>query len=447
MNSLELIGFRATILKLLNTGKRDTCWEILEHFFERANTLAEFDALGELALKTEHRKLHLKCAETAHSVALTSEEKRASRYNLMNAYNMMNYPEKAVYYAELQLKQTPDDYAALCQRAANTSLMGNKEEGEKLLDQLLVKFPDKHKELQSMLSGRYLRNGELTRGVKAFTEAIKGKNELFDVQLQMKRWDGIPRPGRTIYVDGEGGIGDEIINIRFFNRIRDLGMRPILCSPNNKFYKEKNDLFIRHGFEVLCESFSIDRREFWTPMMGLPAVLNLTEDDLWNGPYLCPQRNKKIESKKFKIGIKCSGNPYFAQDEYRKIPLDLMLNYLPEEAELYYIDKLKVNHPRVIDLADDINNWEDTLDIIDSMDIIVSSCTSLVHASGAIGKTTIVAVPIAEYYIWTTSRRDHSTPWYGDNFYVMKQTKMRDWDEPLKQVSDQVNILMEKHRE
>jgi len=124
-----------------------------------------------------------------------------------------------------------------------------------------------------------------------------------------------------------------------------------------------------------------------------------------------------------------------------------MLDYLPEEVELYYIDKLKVDHPRVTDLADEINSWEDTLDIIDSMDCIVSSCTSLVHAAGAIGKTTIVAVPIAEYYIWTTSRRDHSTPWYGDNFYVMKQTKMRDWHEPLEQVSDQVNILMEKHRE
>jgi tetratricopeptide (TPR) repeat protein len=447
MNALELLGFRATVLKLLNYGKRDTAWELLEHFFDKSTTLAEFDAIGELALKTEHRQLHLKCAETAHGIALTSDEKRASRYNLINAYNMMNYPEKAVYYAELQLKQTPEDYKSLCQKAANMSLMGNKEEGEKLLDELLVKFPDKHKELQSMLSGRYLRNGELARGVSAFTEAIKGKNELFDVQLNMKRWDGIPRPGRTVYVDGEGGIGDEIINIRFFNRIRNLGMRPILCSPNNVFHKEKNALFIRNGFEVLTESFSINQRELWTPMMGLPATLSLTEEDLWCGPYLTPLRKNRIESKKFKIGIKCSGNPYFAQDEYRKIPIDLMLSHLPEEAELYYIDKLKVNHPRVTDLADEINSWEDTLDIIDSMDCIVSSCTSLVHASGAIGKTTFVAVPIAEYYIWTTSRRDHSTPWYGDNFYVMKQTKMRDWTIPLNKINKQLLNLIGNNRD
>jgi hypothetical protein len=224
-------------------------------------------------------------------------------------------------------------------------------------------------------------------------------------------------------------------------------MKPVLCSPNTKYYKDKNALFRRHGIEILGESFSIDRKQFWVPMMSLPATLGLTEEGLWRGTYLSPLGNKGIENKKFKIGIKCSGNPFFAQDEYRKIPLDLMLSYLPKEAELYYIDKLKVNHPRVTDLADEINSWEDTLDLIDSMDCIVSSCTSLVHAAGAIGKTTFVAVPIAEYYIWTSSRRDHSSPWYGDNFHVMKQKQLRDWNQPLAEIETQVRYMMEKHRD
>jgi hypothetical protein len=283
----------------------------------------------------------------------------------------------------------------------------------------------------------------LTKGIKAFVEAIKPKHKLFEDQLRMKRWDGIARPGRTVYVDGEGGIGDEIVNIRFFQNIKNMGMNPILCSPNTKYYKDKNALFKRHGIEILSESYSIDRNQFWAPMMSLPAVLNLIEDDLWKGPYLQPLQKHKIESNKFKIGIKCSGNPFFAQDEYRKIPLDLMLSYLPEEAELYYIDKLAVDHPRVINTADQINSWEDTLDLIDSMDCIVSSCTSLVHASGAIGKTTFVSVPIAEYYIWTTSKKDQSSPWYGPNFHVLRQTELRDWNDPLSQVKKHIEQLID----
>lgn len=442
MNHTELIGFKATILDLLASDKRQCAFDLLDHFFEKAQTLVEFDVIGELALKTEYRSLHLKCAELAHGVALTTEQKRASRSNLISAYNMMNYPEKALYYIELQLKQTPDDFSMLCSKAANISLMGNKDEAEALLDMLVQKYPEKHTDLMSMLSGRLLRSGELTKGIKAFVEAIKPKHKLFEEELRMKRWDGIARPGRTIYIDGEGGIGDEIINIRFFQNIQNLGMNSILCSPNSKYYKDKNALFKRHGIEILSESYSIDAKQFWTPMMSLPAVLNLTEDDLWREPYLFPQRKNTIKSNKFKIGIKCSGNPFFAQDEYRKIPLELMVSYLPEDAELYYIDKLSVDHPRVINTANQINSWEDTLDIIDSMDCIVSSCTSLVHAAGAIGKTTFVCVPIAEYYIWTTSKRDQSSPWYGSNFHVLRQTKLRDWNTPLFEMQKLVKQLI-----
>ena len=181
--------------------------------------------------------------------------------------------------------------------------------------------------------------------------------------------------------------------------------------------------------------------------MSLPAYLNLTEDDLWKGPYLKPLRNPKNKLLpslfgKFRIGIKCSGNPYFGQDEYRKIPIEDILKYLPDNSEIYYIDKEFKDHPRVINLNDRINSWEDTLDFIDQMDCIVSSCTSLVHAAGAIGKTTFVAVPIAEYYIWTTSRKDNSSPWYGPNFKVMRQTKVRDWNDPLSKIGKHVLELM-----
>lgn len=447
MNYIELIGFKATVLDLLNSNKRDLAWELLEHLFDKATQVHEFDAIGELALKTEHRELHLKCAETAHAISLTTQQKYAAIANLINAYNMMNYPEKALYYAEQQLKLTPNDFNAMCQKAANISLMGDKDKAETIIFDLLKKYPEKKIALQSMLSGKYLREGNLTKGVLSFVEAIKPKHSLFDEQLRMPRWDGIVRPGRTIYVDGEGGIGDEIINIRFFSYIKELGMKPILLSPNNKFHKDKNDLFKRHGIEILHESYSIDKKQFWVPMMSLPATLNFTENDLWRGPYLVPLNspNNKIESKKFKIGIKCSGNPYFAQDEYRKIPINLMLSYLPENADIYYIDKLSVDHSRITNLSSRINSWEDTIDFIDQMDCIVSSCTSLVHAAGAIGKTTFVSVPIAEYYIWTTSRRDTSTPWYGNNFQVHKQTKVRDWHSPLTQISQQVNKLMENY--
>jgi ADP-heptose:LPS heptosyltransferase len=152
----------------------------------------------------------------------------------------------------------------------------------------------------------------------------------------------------------------------------------------------------------------------------------------------------KLDSKKFKIGIKCNGNPYFSQDQYRCIPIDELLAAIPKNnnVEIYYFDKEKT-HPDTVNLKDKLETWEHTLDYIDQMDVIVSSCTSLVHAAGAMDKRTIVIVPLAEYYIWTSSRTNNTTPWYSDNVTVLKQSRVRSWQEPLakmtKLVQDMIN--------
>lgn len=430
-------------MDLINCDERQKAWDIIDFYFSHAKTLEDYDALGYVSLKADKRDTYLECAEATYALARTPEQLYTTRINLYKAYNMMNYPEKALHYIEQNLINDPDDFETNAHKAFNISLSGDKETADKILEDLLSRNPEKFDKMEAAFSGKYLRNGELSRGIKAFMGSVDEKKGLFSETLRMKQWNGIITPGKTIYIEGAGGIGDEIINIRFLDKLQKLGMRPILYS-TGKYRKDIDDVFIRHGFELVRDSFSIDPRQQWVPLMSLPAYLELTEEDLWKGPYLTPMRQQKnkIVSDKFKIGIKCSGNPYFAQDEYRKIPLETMLKYLPKEAEIYYIDKEEKKNPRVIDLSSCIESWEDTLDLIDQMDCIVSSCTSLVHAAGAIGKTTFVAVPIAEYYIWTTSRRDTSTPWYGSNFQVMRQTQVRDWHEPLSQIEHKVREIM-----
>jgi hypothetical protein len=436
---------KPVVMDLINCDERKKAWDLIDFYLSHAKTISDYDTLGYAALKSDKRDTYLHCAEATYALANTPEQIYNTRINLYKAYNMMNYPEKALYYIEHNLSINPDDFDALCQKAANISLLGDKEKAEQIIFDLINKFPERQHDLEVMLCGKYLREGKLTQGMNAFLGKYKG-NGVFSDTLKMKKWDGIIRPGSTIYIDGEGGIGDEIINIRFFDYLKKLGMHPILYSVG-KYRKDTDDLFRRHGYEIVNNTYSIDPRCTWAPLMSLPAYLNLTEDDLWKGPYLKPLRNPKNSllhslNKKIKIGIKCSGNPYFSQDEYRKIPIETMLSYLPKDADIYYIDKEFNSNPNVINLSDRIDNWEDTLDFIDQMDCIVSSCTSLVHAAGAIGKTTFVAVPIAEYYIWTTSKRDTASPWYGSNFHVMKQTKLRDWHEPLSQINEKVVKLM-----
>lgn len=436
------------IMDLISQEKRKLAIELLDLYFPRAETIADFDTLGYLAQKTEHRDMYLKCAEAAYSKAETPEQKYIARSNLYKAYNAMNYPEKALFYVDLNLSITPDDFETLSQKAFNISLTGDRKTAEDLLQDLSDKHPDRAKDLRSAFSGKMLREGRTAEGIVSFLDTFKPKSRLFQEILKMKKWEGTIQPGRKIYIEGEGGIGDEIINIRFFKNLEEYGMEPILYSSWSKYRVDIVDLFRRHGYKVITESYSIDTNGLWAPMMSIPGYLGLTEKDLWNGTYLHSLRNPKNElhkTDKFRIGIKCSGNPYFAQDEYRKIPFDLMMQYLPKDAEIFYIDSNKdKQYEGVINLNNRITCWEDTLDFIDQMDVIISSCTSLVHAAGAMGKRTMVIVPIAEYYIWTSTRIDNTTPWYADHVSVYKQSVVRSWHEPLQEMSDNLKKIMRK---
>jgi hypothetical protein len=442
--SFKIEDLKPVILNLINAEKRSLVFEILDFYYAKAKTLYEFDTLGYLALKAEHRELYLNCAKATYSMAENSEQLYVCRENLYRAYNLMNDPNNALFYININLQINPEDFGAMSQKIFSLALLGNRKESDELLLYLFNKYPDRREDLQSAFSGILLREGKISEGILAFLNKFKINDSDFKTISKMKRWDGIIQPGRILYLEGEGGIGDEIINIRFLKNIQNLGMRPILYSTWSDYRKDTVDVFRRHGYEVITESYSINRKELWAPLMSLPGLLNLNESNLWTETYLTPLKKEKnkLSSNKFKIGIKCSGNPYFSQDEYRKIPINKILEYLPKNAEIYYIDKTPTNKDGVIDLSPRIESWEDTLDFIDQMDCIVSSCTSLVHAAGAMGKTTFVIVPIAEYYIWTSSSKTTKSPWYGDNFYVYKQKTHANWDEPLYNMREKLNIIL-----
>lgn len=429
---------------LTSNEKHKIAHEILDLFESKVDSVEDYDILGELALKSQHHQLRLKCALYTYTRASTSEQLFAARENLYTCYNTLNYPEKALFYVDQNLKVKPNDSETLLNRAFNLSLMGKKEESEEIIQNVSTTDPKTAENIEFALSGKLLREGETTKGINGFISTFKPKNHLFEDQLKLKFWNGGIQPGKTIVINGEGGVGDELINIRFLDKFKELGMNPILYSSWSMYRPDTVDLFKRHGHNVVTTSFFFKKDYLWTHMMSLPGFLGLKEKDLWNGPYLKPLRNPKNKLKdknKLRIGIKCNGNPYFEQDIYRSIPIEEMIAAIPKEFSIYYFDKEK-EHPGTISLKDKLNTWDDTLDYIDQMDVILTSCTSLPHAAGAIGKKTIVCVPIAKYYTWISTRTDETTPWYGDNFTVLDQTTPRCWKEPLERANQLLREML-----
>lgn len=419
--------------------------KVLEAMEKKAESLADYDTLGELSIMAKHYDLRLRAAKYAYTHCSSSEQLFKARENLYKVYNALNEPEQALFYIKLNLELKPNDVNTMTNYAANLSLMNRKEEAEDIISKIVPEDKKQARSLEHLMFTKQIREGKLADGIINFLTHDKPENPLFEKGLKLKYWDGIVQPGKTIVINTEGGVGDEIINIRFLNWFTERGMTPVLYSSWHMYRPDLAALFIRHGYEVYTVPYFFKKDWLWTHMMTLPGYMGLEEKDLWRGPYLTPlrQEHTRLNDTNFKIGIKCNGNPYFEQDIYRRIPIDQMISAMPKGVSVYFFDK-ELTDSRCINLKDKLDTWDDTLDYIDQMDVIVSSCTSLVHAAGAIGKRTIVLTPIAEYMLWISTKPDGSNPWYGNNFRVCKQERARHWEEPLAKVKTLVeNYLQE----
>jgi hypothetical protein len=440
----EFEHIESVVTKLIEEQKQGIAFPLLDFYFGRCRAITDFEFIGRLALKHTYPDLAVKCAERTHALSYTPEELYISRSNLYKAYHSANEPEKALFYARLNLEKTPNDFETILSYAEYLKSNGQRSDSEKIIEELSQRQDLTEKQRETLWTSdthRTLRSGQTALGIKKYLHTDKDKTTVFDIR-GMKRWNGVIVPGSKIYVNAEGGIGDAIINIRFFDTLKRYGMEPILFS--NLDRPDIDAVFRRNGYKVITQEFLIEKNVPWEYMMQLPVSLNVTEKDLWAGQYLRAKHDPKNDlgpKKEFRVGIKCNGNQYFARDAYRSIPIDDIINSLPMNTELYYIDTERTDN-RTFNLKNQIQSWDDTLDFISQMDLIISSCTSVAHASGAMGIPTIVYVPILEYYVWTSSRTDNSTPWYGENFHIFKQTKPKSWTEPIESSRELINRIV-----
>jgi ADP-heptose:LPS heptosyltransferase len=89
----------------------------------------------------------------------------------------------------------------------------------------------------------------------------------------------------------------------------------------------------------------------------------------------------------------------------------------------------------ILDLAAelDLNSaaFVDTAAVMMSLDLVVTSDTSLAHLAGALGRPVWVALPVAPDWRWLLGRAD--SPWYP-TMRLFRQTRVGDWAGPFEQI-------------
>lgn len=324
----------------------------------------------------------------------------------------------------LSLKTRPRSMPLLDQQV-EAGLRGDFVRGQQIADQLERETPHCHR-ARFNRSWYEMMKGDLNTGLKL---------------LDSGRWLGVfgdqPLPtnkpiyklgqdlkGKSLLLCAEGGLGDEIINVRFAKDFADLGAKvAVTCDPSLA------SVFAR--IEGVSASIAHRRapevyHDYWVPAMSAARVLDYKYEKLSGEPYLTvhPDFQKKWSKKlstfegkgKPKIGLRFFGNPAFEHEQFRRFPQEGLVH--------------AVGHRPWVSLQKEesslaMETWEDTLAIISELDLVITSCTSVAHASAALGKATWVIVPILPYYLWALP--GESSPWYK-SVRLFRQTQFGCWD-------------------
>lgn len=252
------------------------------------------------------------------------------------------------------------------------------------------------------------------------------------------RWRGEDLRGRTLLLQLEAGLGDEVINFRFHRNFSAMGAKVIVAchrSLMKLFDRQRGVAAVVDRDKAGAVGF-----DFWVPGMSAPGLLNLTVETIPGSQYLEaePQLranwneflDRKSGERKPRVAIRWAGNPKFEHQQYRKFPADLVLDLCRRKNVQFFSvqrDNDVVELPSgVVDLQHDLVTWEDTAAALANMDVVITSCTSIAHVSAALGIETWVIVPVLPYYIW--SLPGDTSVWYP-RVRLFRQSRFGNWND------------------
>lgn len=427
---------------------------------EKKVALAALHALGKHAQRYEEfaavaqymyeKKLGKEAVPYTEKVVELSEDKEllvANLYNLLGTYLQANLPEKALVVCDRLNSLGHNDPEIRLKRSLAHFFLNQKDISEQLLRNELKSddLNERQKnEVMFNLAIYEIYRGNLLKGLHQFLHFGRLVALWPVIPLPFNEWDGTPHPGKILVVQADAGIGDEFVSARFVQYVKEADMEVYWLSDR----KDVREVLTRHHIRCIDSIEPLKKLRardlYWCRSMWLPVLMKLEPASLWYGPYLTADRYRIVpevlSTTKLKVGIRWQGNPEYDHDLHRTLPLDGLVKAIDGEdtclVSLQRDEEVEdlVNYPNVYPTHhNDLDTLEDTLAIIDKLDLVATSCTSIAHLAAAMGKRTVVLVPISAYYVWGSGGT--STPWYGDHVTVLRQEEARCWQKPLIELS------------
>jgi hypothetical protein len=253
------------------------------------------------------------------------------------------------------------------------------------------------------------------------------------------RWTGQDLRGKTIFVLGEQGLGDNIQFVRFVVNLHAQGAKVILSADPALIPLFSYGRFLS---QVIAVGQTPEHFDHWIPIMSLPGVLDIALNTLpKNLSYISADVNKIAAWKqilglknKLRIGFCYSGRGDTWVNRHKSMTVDQMCSLIYKNTNCDWInlqldasaedlDKLSQAGCKIYN--EHIKDFSDTAALVHHLDLIISVDTAVAHLGGAMGRPTWIPLNwFGTDWRWLLDR--DSSPWYS-SVRLFRQPAIGDW--------------------
>lgn len=375
--------------------------------------------------------------------------------------DMMRYDEALACF-DRALALAPQSVVTINRKALIVDHLGDRVQGLALLQEAARLAPqDDHAKYNIGL--HHLKYGEYAAGWDGYErrrsfESFVGKHRRF----ALPEWDGGPLEGRTLLVQPEQGLGDEIM---FGSCIPDVAAQAkhvivecdakleaifrrsfAQCTVVSRQRTLANDwaqrIEPRPDLQIAAGSLACRFRRAAGEFPQHPGFLHADTESVaaWRARLaaLGPGR---------KIGLSWQGGVGFTGRKRRSLRLEQLLpilrlpglqfvnlQYTEVREEMRALESrhgVKVHH-----WQEAIDDYDQTAALVAALDSVLTVCTAIVHLTGALGRRALVMVPFGPD--WRYGAAGERMIWYP-SVRLLRQRRIGDWSEVLEEVSSSIS--------